>query len=499
MKNALIYVLSGALQRLSFLFVIPLFTRILSEEDFGIYVFWISIYSLLQTFLGLGVDAAINRLYFDYQLNSNKTLSYLSTVIGFQWILVLPLSILFGFVCYIVFFLFFDGLVLLPFLPLVLLSASFQKILESVLAAHRAARNPASYCFATLISLLSLSSFFGLFLFCFDLGLIGVFAALVLSNFVSSAFATFILLKGSAFRFFSLHYIRESFAYGMPTLPGKIGGWISRFSNKLLIVKFLSPVALSQFQIASVPLSLITLFAVSMNNAYVPWFYSKALLLDPNNAINENPRYAKFISNVKDIDACLLILYALTCLPFLFFPETIVGILAPIDEYGDSVRYLPSLAFSAFIFCQYTLWNRFLTFRKQTSLSSCAVFLPGIICVVLNAFFMPFHGLLVPALVSVLGSWLSYVLVFVFSLRKCNLAPSFRSFFWRLQFFDLIVILLWICPWTAYPSSFAGFDSFGPYLIRSFPAFLYCALIFSLFGNRFLAELSRRLSTLFSV
>ena len=479
MKNALIYVLSGALQRLSFLFVIPIFTRILSEEKFGIYSFWITVYALFQIFLGLGLDAAINRLYFDYQSNPNESSNYLGSVLRFQWILVLPVAILLGFIIYIIGSIFFKELLLFPFLPLIILSASLQKIFESVLSAYRAARRPGRFCLATFISFVSLFSFIILFLFVFKFGLVGVFCALALSNLLSSSFVTFVLFKDLSFQFFSPSYVSKSLSYGLPTIPGKFGGWVSRFSSKLLIVQILSPVALSQFQIASVPLSLITLFAVSINNAYVPWFYSKAAKFSSNKSINENQEFSALVSETKKFDACLLIVYALVTLPFLFFPEFVVGVLAPIAEYNDAVAYLPLLAFSAFLFCQYTLWNRFLTLNKQTFLSSWSVFIPGIVGVILNIVLMPAFSLIVPALVSVFSSLLTCFIVFVFAFNKSLISRSFRLEFWRLQFFNLVVVLFWLFPWA----SFSVSRGYGVDLsFRLLAVTLYCLLAVSLFG-----------------
>ena len=490
MKSLFIYILSGSLQRVSFLFLIPLFTRLLPEDEFGIYSFWMTIYTLLQLFIGLGFDAAINRLYYDFKSNSNEALKYLGSVLCFQWIILIPMTILFGAILLLVMVSFFKEFVVFPFLPLIVSSASLLKIFESVLAAFRSARKPGMFCLSTFISFASLFVFIGLLLFKLNLGLIGFFIALTLSNLISSALVTFLLLKNFDIHSFSFSFIKESLSYGLPTIPGKFGGWVGRFSNKLLIVQALSPLALSQFQVASVPLSLITLFAVSVNNAYVPWFYSKAILLSEYNPVDKAQCRLEIIYETRNFDASLIILYAIFSLPFLFFPEFIVTILAPIDAYSEAVRYLPFLSFSAFIFCQYTLWNRFLTFNKNNHLSSLTLLVPGIIGVALNIILMPIFGLIVPALVSILCSLLSFILAFYYSFHKSQIAQAFRSDFMRLQLLNLITFIFLLFPIFYYPK-LTPYSNLDFALTRLFPSIIYCFAIAFLYGHRFIKVLNR--------
>ena len=73
-KNSLIYLISSVGTILINFITLPIFTRFLSLEDYGIVALFIIFGSSLTSFLSLGLAQALFRFYFQYSLENIKTL-----------------------------------------------------------------------------------------------------------------------------------------------------------------------------------------------------------------------------------------------------------------------------------------------------------------------------------------------------------------------------------------------------------------------------------------
>src|SRR5437588_6133790 len=64
-SESLIYGLSGVISRFVSFFLVPIYTRIFSPEDYGVMTLVSSTISVVAIFVGLGLDSAVHRWYWE--------------------------------------------------------------------------------------------------------------------------------------------------------------------------------------------------------------------------------------------------------------------------------------------------------------------------------------------------------------------------------------------------------------------------------------------------
>jgi len=421
-SGALIYIVSGTFQRASFLLFIPVLSRLLSKSEFGTYSFWISMYGIFQILLGLGMDASINRLYHDYDKNVMQKSKFLYSLLLSQWIILPVLGISCISISYIFLSSFLESIAIFPYLYIIVFAALFAKIFESVLAAYRTSQQPMPFLYLTLLIFLLLILTSYLFVVAFRWTSTGAILAILISNFIASIFSSWALLHRLIPSSIRLPIFVEALNYGFPTIFGKVGIWINSKSSTFIIAHALSTVYLATFQVASTSLTIIMLFCVSLSNAYVPWFYKHSVGLGKSSSSDRS-----IISNILLGDKVLILIYAIFSAMFFCFPVPFVALIAPLAEYNDAVRLVPLLAYSAFLFCQYSMFNKFLTFQKYTLSSSLVVLLPALFAIPLIQFATRNYGLVGTAVGTILIFLSSLLASCLFAATKVPLYSSIYS------------------------------------------------------------------------
>jgi O-antigen/teichoic acid export membrane protein len=83
MRGSFVYILAGfGIRALNF-FLFPLYTRFLSPADYGIVSLAETVAAVFMAVLGLGLDAGMRRLYFQYVGDSKRLERYVSTILRF--------------------------------------------------------------------------------------------------------------------------------------------------------------------------------------------------------------------------------------------------------------------------------------------------------------------------------------------------------------------------------------------------------------------------------
>jgi len=82
-KASGIYTLSSIINAAIPFLLLPLLTRYLSPEEYGIVSMYALLLSITSVFTGLSVHGAINRAYFDEKINNHKEYVWNSLIILF--------------------------------------------------------------------------------------------------------------------------------------------------------------------------------------------------------------------------------------------------------------------------------------------------------------------------------------------------------------------------------------------------------------------------------
>jgi O-antigen/teichoic acid export membrane protein len=236
-KDTVVYGFGNAVLSSISLFLVPIYTRIFSREDYGALDIIATASSLLSLLLLLGLSAAVFRFYHDEDEKGKREL--LSTGFWYQFLATLvicvvgalcaqPLSaFLFGSIGYSTFVAI--RLLTIPFdammrMPVTVMRLNFQKFRYNLLVLGRG-------LFQTVLTII-------LVVF-FRKGLMGVFVSGLVSAFLFSGLG--LVLTARHFRLvFSLQRFRQLLGFGVPLVPASLSRWIMGSADRFFLLKMAS-------------------------------------------------------------------------------------------------------------------------------------------------------------------------------------------------------------------------------------------------------------------
>ena len=333
-RNIAIYSFMSFFQKGISFFLVPLYTYLLTPEEFGLANEIIAITSFFILFFSFGLDESAVRLYFPVRHDKSKNKIVLGTII--------LTSIFISFISCLLLLLFKD-FIFTPFVngityPLILLSillvgssplfAIHQKLLKIQEKA---------------ISFTLLSLFFSLtqillsicFIVYLDLKTTGYILAITLTQLLFFLISL-ISLKSEICWKVDFNVLKESFSYGIKVAPHTISGWFSKGFTLLAIGNLLDSFLVGIFNAMNFLAIIINVISKAILDAFQPWIYDKL----------ENPKINnKSLFDVAKFMGILIILIGFFL--SLFSNELIKMFIN--ENYHDGIYLVPFLVYSSLI------------------------------------------------------------------------------------------------------------------------------------------------------
>lgn len=400
-KHTVIYLFGGITQKAAAFLLVPFFTRLMPPVEFGLLSFWMAVLAALQILSGLGIDAAVNRLFHDHTKDKFQQRSFLMSMLLWRWILTIPIIVL----------LFTVGKLLSPYwttfntdpyLFIVLIAASMQAVIDTILAAYRTSRNASKFFYVVIISTIFLVVANIIYVGLFRLNAIGALLAALTSSSLTAILASAFFIRGLRPAKFDKVHLWPAIKYGLPTVPQKMGNWLNNLSNRVLITQLASLVAVAQYQLAYTGGAIITLLVTSVNSAYVPWYYQNRIA-----GISDKRKIAT-------LDYAIIAALGSVCVGLMIFSHEFILIAAP-PSYQEAEILIPAIAVGCFIFAQYTQFLKVLHFHKRTGVASLSVLIPGLLTIPMNFLVIPKFGALGAAWVTCIAFSLTLISVIFIS------------------------------------------------------------------------------------
>ncbi len=350
--------------------LLPLYTRVLTTEDYGIADLAISTANFITPFALLAINEAVIRFGMDKNVSKRQVLSIgLSTFIaGFSvFLLISPLLIWLEFM---------SETLWLVYLY-VFLAGLRQILSQFVRAIGKIRLFVIDGIFTTIMTIL----FNLLYLLVFKWGYVGYLLAIISANLCSALFLTAManLHKYISFRDISPKIRKNMLMYSIPLIPSTIFWWATSVSDRFLVTHFLGSEVNGIYSIAyKIP----TLMTLASGIFYQAWQIS---------AIDEykSPKAAlKFYSSVLDSYSALLCCVA-SGLIMLSFPLTpiIVG-----PEFVTSWQFVPFLVVAEVFSTLLTFMGTFYMVVKKNKTVIVAIGIGAFVNIALNIVLIPDLG-----------------------------------------------------------------------------------------------------------
>jgi O-antigen/teichoic acid export membrane protein len=259
--------------------LLPIITRYLSPADYGRVAMFSLLVSIIGIFVGLNLDGAINRVYFEKNINFKQYIANCLLILIKSTILTFLTVFLFkDFVSYISNIPKFWILVAVVF-------SFFQFLTITILRICQARMKAKEYSFIQIGQSLLNVLLTIMLVVVLRLRWEGRILSQFFSVFIFGTFSFITLYKYWTEWKISKDYIKHALKFGIPLIPHSIGGMLMVATDRFIINNTLG---LKETGIYTVGLQIgmiIQLFADSFNKAYAPWLFEKLNQSDLNTKI----------------------------------------------------------------------------------------------------------------------------------------------------------------------------------------------------------------------
>lgn len=373
---SVIYMICNILQRGISFIVVPIYTRIVPSEEYGLYSIYQSWLAVLTLFATLSMW---NYVYSNGMIKyEDRKDEFTSALIGLSGIVsLLILGILFIFRKFVIQF---SGL------SLYLILLMFTEIFFRPPFEYWYARQRFEYKIKNYVIVSLLISIFQPLLCIFlvkisdIIGLAHEGEALITGKSVCVLIAysiVLVCLLKKSLHLFDLDIWRFAFKFSFPLIPHFLAGILLQQSDRLMISIMCDTKSVAIYSLAYNGGMILFFVNEALINVIVPWTYKKIKKDDFSG-------FTQAAGMVVGLISIINILLSI-CAPEL------VAIMAP-SEYSDAVYIIPPVAISGVFMCLYNFYANVEYYYEETKLVAIASSMSAIINIILNYIFIGIYG-----------------------------------------------------------------------------------------------------------
>lgn len=400
-KDAGIYTAFTVFDRaVPFLFL-PIITRFLSPDEYGVYVTFQTLLSFFIPFLSLGTDASIIISYFKLTYDNFKEYFYNS------FLVFISLSVL----VFLIFFFFsnqISDVVKFPseWLLWVFAGCFFQYINDLNANLWQSFRKPQKYGYFK-ISYTILKNGLNLF-FVISLGLSwkGLVYSQVITAVIFSVISLIIFIRRDYINFiFKPDYIKDSLHYGIPLSLHNLGAWAADLASRLILNSLVGIAATGEFGAGATLGMVVSLIQDSFNRAFAPYLFEK--LKAPTDAVKKSLVKKTYLYYV-----------------IIFIAAGIIGVLGSLAastilgaKYQNSGKFIIWISFAYAFTGLYKMHVNYIFYEKRSKLLMLITLISGSVNIGLCFWLISLNGAIGAAQAFLLSNVISYVVTFYISNR----------------------------------------------------------------------------------
>lgn len=426
------YTLSNFLLKGMGFITTPIFTRLLTKQDFGDYsnfTAWLSILAILAT---VELRSSVVRARYDYEDHFDEFLSSI-TVCGTAITAVFYVVVL-------LFQGFFSDLLGMDmvYVHIMFLNVLISPALSILQAKHQILQRYKSFVLVSLGSTLT-STFLSVFcVIHFENKLFGRIIGSTIPLLVVYLIA-YILLLSRGRCLFNTEYWKYAILYSAPLVPHLLANTLLGSSDRIMIKKMCGAEQTAVYSLAYTCGMIVATLFTSMNQAWEPWLFDRL--------------HEKDYHTIRKVSRIYLLFFV--CLvegAILIAPELMA--LMGGKGYQEAVYVVPPVMIGYGCKFTYTFYVNVEKYEKKTAFISIGTLLAAGINIVLNYIFIPIFGYQAAAYTTLIGFLLLVILHYLMS-RKMNITQMYdNKFVFGMVLFMIVTgiaaQLLYLNTWVRY-------------------------------------------------
>lgn len=388
LSNTFILSIGTFSSKLLVYFLMPLYTAILSKEQYGTADLITNMCNLLIPFCCIGITHGVFRFSADNEEDQRTIFSSGMTVLIASSLVFLTLSPLISLISY-----FEDYVALIAFY---VISSNFHTLCKEYI---RAKGHMKLYAAQGIIGTALTVAFNLLFLIPMKLGVLGYVLSVAVADAVGTVFLIIVekLYKDFSFKVVSLPKIKEMLRYSLPMMPTTVIWWITNVSDRFFVTYLCGSAENGLYSVAYKIPTLIALVASVFNEAWQLSAISES---------KDREEVSKFFSAVFERYQAVLFLGASFLIPL-----SQIGTRILLDSsYFDAWAFIPVLLVATVFSSLTTFIGTIYTVKKRTMMSFLTAGFGTLLNIILNFMMIPSMG----AQGAAIATAISYFAVFAF-------------------------------------------------------------------------------------
>ena len=334
-KASVWFVICSIIQKGISVITVPLFTRLMTTDQYGRYQTYLSWYNILLVFTSLNLYYGVfNNAMIKFR---NDRAGYISSMQGLVTVVTF-----FFFILYLCFHRYFNSILNMSTVMVLLLFCELlvTPALHFWMAANRFDYNYKAIVIVTLVKTI-LNPLLGLILVQLSeqKDVARIVSIVIIEFIICSTIAIIQFKRGK--RFYVKEYWKYALAFSIPLLPHYLSGQILYQSDRIMISKMVGDSEVAIYSVAYNIGILMNIFTSAINGSYTPWFYQTLS--------KENYRQVQGVVRIL-----VVFMGSLVVMLMLFGPE-IMSILGS-QDYQEGIYCIPPVAGSAFFTFLYNIY-----------------------------------------------------------------------------------------------------------------------------------------------
>ena len=393
--------------------LLPILTRYLTPDDYGVIASFAALISFIAIFVGLSGHGAVDANYF--RLKRDKLGVYIANV------LIVLLFTTFIALLVILYFheLIESKLVLTLEWQILAIFVAFGQFVTLInLSLWVIEQKPLPYGVYQFLQTLTISLISIILIIGFSYDWQGQLIALIIGTLVFSFLSLILLYKRGYFNLkMNKEYMKDFLNFGLPMVPHQLGGWLRSQGDKIIIISLLGTSATGLFSVGFQIALVMSIIASSFNKALYPILF-KYLSQD---LVDKEKKKIVFFSYTLFTGILLLSSVLILIVDFIY--PYLLGI-----EFQDSL-FLTKLIIFSFVFdgFYYVVVNYLFYFKKTAKLAK-VTFSVSILHIILSFVMIKYFGVIGAGYALITSGVIQFLLVW----RLSNQVYSMPWFsFWR--------------------------------------------------------------------
>lgn len=322
----MVYGVASMLGKLAAVFLMPIYTNILTKEEYGAMALITSVKGVIDLVSNLNIHSGIARDYYEEGVNRKRLVST-----GFLSIISLSLTVMLiglltrdfwsGYVLGLKEVFWSSFMVMLMTIPAGSLMSYF-----AILTRYK--KKPVLFSVGTVLQLLIQIGISVIGVVVLRAGIISIFLGVFISEVIAVLYFGLLNREYISVQFDRV-LLKRALAFALPTLPAILAGWLDSSMGQILIGKYVSVEDLGVYSIALSLASVFTLISTAFHNVWSPFLYENY----------QQPYFNKTIQKLFSIMTLTLVM--VTLLLSMFSCEIVL--LLSNESYLDACKYLTLL------------------------------------------------------------------------------------------------------------------------------------------------------------